>query len=166
MAFNLISLLIFALFALTACGGPCGSEDGSDSADAPRIIRFDTIDPGFSDDPWTIYFSVDFEDKDGDLAAGEVRYFISDEDKPSVTQDCEGIFRQADLSFDTRSGEFWTSLTFDQSIKDGSKADLQLQLRDGAGHLSNCYTLELQFNVQSSAIKTITSRKIQKCVKG
>lgn len=151
---------VFVLATVCATLGPVGCGDDecqapiSDAADAPRIDDMRLIGqltsdsfPVQSDDPWLVILGTQFRDNDGDLGAGEARFFMGDETQPSLTQDMQTVFLQSGVTPDATRGEVWVSLRFSETTPDGTRARLGMQLVDAAAQRSNCYSLELSFDV-------------------
>ncbi|MEK7706227.1 MAG: hypothetical protein AAB426_14805 [Myxococcota bacterium] len=105
--------------------------------------------PVQSEDPWLAVLGVHFRDREGDLRDGKVRFYMGGDTQPSLTQDLQTLLLQSGVPVDALDGELWASLRFAESTPDGTRAHLGVQLEDAAGHDSNCYTLELAFDVRA-----------------
>ncbi|MBI3179410.1 MAG: hypothetical protein HYZ27_07090 [Deltaproteobacteria bacterium] len=133
--------------ALCACERePCDGAERDDSRNAPWVNDFYVLDQQVPGDPWSVLVGVEFEDADGDLAAGWIKFMLNSNDEP-VEQELAGVFRQSGLAADATAGAFWTNIRFADTLRDNTRAKLGMQVVDGAGNHSNCYTLDLRFDV-------------------
>lgn len=151
---TLAFLLALGAAQLSSGCGParCNGQDADSTAGAPRVSRFYVLDQQVPGDPWTVVFGVDFEDSEGDLGGGLAELYMNSATEPSPTQALAEVMAQSGLPQNATSGSFWMRLRFDEStIEDGTSVWLGLQLLDSAGRRSNCYSVELEFDVQAVA---------------
>lgn len=99
-------------------------------------------------DPWTVVLTLDFTDADGNLAAGDVAFYLERDGSSSSTQPLRGSFKQSAIAEDAREGRLVLPLRFNESLGRNASVALGLQLEDGGGLHSNCYGLTLQFEVK------------------
>lgn len=137
------------LGTLAACGSdPCGGRDSSDSSHSPEIKHLDLFDQ-MEGDPWTLIFAAEFADKDGDLGnTGSIDFYLNDSSSPSSI-DLASLFGQSELAAGAKSGEIAIPLRFNETNKRSVRLNLGAQMVDAAQHISNCYTLDLQFNIRA-----------------
>jgi hypothetical protein len=109
------------------------------------VLSQDKQIPG---DPWTVVFGIEFEDRNGDLGSGgRAEFYLNDNDEPTP-QELDSVFRQSGLASDAESGAMWVTLRFaDETVDDGTRVRLGIQLVDAAELRSNCFTLDLEFDV-------------------
>ncbi len=132
---------------LAACEAePCDDLERDETGDAPLVNDFYVLDAAVPGDPWSVLVAVEFEDDDGDLGQGVIKFLLNSGDEP-VEQELTGVFRQSGLALDATSGALWTNIRFADTLRDNTRAKLGMQVVDGAGNHSNCYTLELRFDV-------------------
>ncbi len=166
-----ISLLLVGVgLSLGACPGRiCGDNEPTDDVNTPVVDNFWVPDSQIPGDPWTVLFGVDFTDPDGDLSAGVAEFFLNSGTSPAV-QILSDAFRQSGVTLDETLGTAWMALRFSDTMDDGTNVRLGLQLVDGAGNRSNCYTLELKFDVTPVAsiggapsIHAVAARAVNQC---
>ncbi len=135
---------------LSGCEGTrCGGNERDEAADAPVLLSFYMLDETrqIPDDPWTVVFGAEFEDPDANLAAGAAEFYLNANPEPA-TQPMDQVFRQSGIAAGEPRGAFWATLRFaEETVDDGTRVRLGLQLIDGAELRSNCFTLELAFDV-------------------
>jgi hypothetical protein len=146
-----LSLLVAAVSALAACGSPCGGRERSTDVYAPEITAFEVLPSELGADPWTVFLGITFTDANGDLGnSGHTEVFIDANDEPAIQEELREVFQRSNLELDAARGEFWVAVVFgDGSMQDGSTVRTSIQLVDGAALRSNCYSLDLQFQVAS-----------------
>jgi hypothetical protein len=146
--------LVAGPIGMLGCGSTtCGGHDPRGSATAPKITAYWVLPPEsqIPGDPWTILFGVDFEDQNGDLAAGSAESYLNDS-TTAATQTLDQVFRQSGLVADATSGSMWITLRFaENTVDNGARIKLGLQLIDAADQRSNCFTLDLEFAVKTAA---------------
>ena len=134
------------LSVLGACGAdPCGDVPMSDSPTAPRIENIDLVEqlPG---DPWQLIFALQFSDSDGDLSPGNVSLFLNRINDPVVFA-LSDLFLQSGVPLDAGAGTIVVAPRFAETVDDGAKVWLGMQLEDAADQRSNCYGVKLRFDV-------------------
>ncbi len=141
---------VLALLA-PACGSStCGGQARSDDAGAPEVSSFFVLseDRQIPGDPWTVLFGIDFLDPNGDLGeSGAAEFYLNSNPEPTA-QPLDRVFRQNGLQPSATEGAFWVTLRFaEATVDDGTRVRLGVQLIDGALLRSNCYTLDLEFDV-------------------
>tara|TARA_Y100001934_G_C12292785_1_gene745725 strand:- start:12 stop:500 length:489 start_codon:yes stop_codon:yes gene_type:complete len=153
---TLLGAVLFSGLSLVQSG--CGEEIrcngflASESTNAPEITRIEKLKqmPG---DPWTIIMSLYFIDRDGDLASGDgddtgVMNFFLNGGLEASAQSMETVFEQSALGSGETNGNAWFAIRFDDaSTPDGARVNFETQLVDGSGNRSNCYVVNLTFDV-------------------
>jgi len=132
------------------CGGQARTEDGN----APAVTRFYVLseDKQIPGDPWTVLFGVEFNDITGDLGPGGRAEFYLNSNTEASEQELDRVFRQNGLLPGATEGAFWVYLRFaEETVDDGTQVRLGVQLVDAAELRSNCYTLDLEFDVYPAA---------------
>ena len=144
--YGLGAALAALVIVASSCGDPnfCDGQTSSGEAEAPAIENFGLVDQ-LDGDPWTAIFSATFKDSDGDLGGGSAKFYINGKEAASI--DLHEVFQQSDLGQDAVEGIVALPLRFSDTIDDETTANLGLQLIDVGAHSSNCYGLELEFNV-------------------
>lgn len=141
------------ILTMIGCGvEPC-SEERSEGSDAPELSVF-ALDSQMETDPWTLIFSATFADPDGDLGTGRVEFFLNGQ-ASDTSVELRELFRQSGLPLNATGGRFAIPLRFSDTVTDGAKVKLGVQLVDAADLRSNCYSLELNFAVQPVAARRI-----------
>lgn len=134
----------------TSCGSPgCNGEKAESVSGSPTVKNFYLLGDRVPGDPWTQVFAVAFSDSDGDLASGQAEFFLNSDEQPNV-QELDGVFRQSGVAAAASSGTLWLALRFGDTLPDGASVRLSLQLVDAKKHRSNCFSLELDFDVRSA----------------
>jgi hypothetical protein len=157
MARTLALLSIPAALALVApaCGtNTCGGKAPTDNANAPTVSSFSVLskDQQIPGDPWTVVFGVHFADLDGDLGVGGRAEFYLNSNVEPMDHELDQVFRQNGLLSNATEGAFWVHLRFaEATVDDGTQVRLGIQLVDTADLRSNCYTLDLKFDVYPAA---------------
>ena len=144
---------IVSLSVMTGCGSDgnalCAQNPQNTFAEAPVITDFNLVDT-LNGDPWTLIFSVAFTDSNGDLGKlGKAELFLNGNDEPERI-DLEEIFSQSAVASDATEGTLAVPLRFGETVTDGTQVNLGLQLLDANSFRSNCYSLELFFEVASA----------------
>ncbi|MEE8409793.1 MAG: hypothetical protein V3T05_09325 [Myxococcota bacterium] len=124
----------------------CGGNEPTDQQNAPWVDNFWVLDLQIPGDPWTVLFGIDFTDPNGDLGVGAAEFFLNAGTNPAV-QPLVDAFRQSGVSPDETRGSVWMALRFSDTMDDGTEVSLGLQLVDGDDNRSNCYSLDLRFDV-------------------
>lgn len=145
-------LQVFAALALAlptyACGDPgCDGEDVDLTDSSPRVLAMDLRTDPVSGDPWEMVFVVDFTDADGDLANGKAQFFVGSSSQ-ATELDLFDLFRQSGLAPESTRGKVGVALRFGDNVPDGRTVRLSLQLIDQSKNRSNCYSLDLKFDVK------------------
>jgi hypothetical protein len=157
------ALLVVAILLATgasACGGGhCAGLEADESPGTPVVDNFWVLEQQIPGDPWTVLFGVDYTDDDGDLGTGSAEFYLN-ESKDAAVQDMVDAFRQSGVQPGQTSGSVWMALRFSDTVDDGTHVTLGLQLVDAAGHRSNCYTVELRFDVEPVAQHGLGSRRV------
>jgi hypothetical protein len=116
-------------------------------------------------DPWTVVFGVEFEDSGRDLGSGgHAEFFLNANEEPAA-QELDSVFRQSGLVTDASAGAFWVTLRFaEETVEDGTNVRLGLQLIDAGERRSNCFTLELEFDVfPATQARLLRSQRRARC---
>lgn len=146
-ASGLAGLAVLLAAGANACSGDrCAGREADEVSGAPVIDNFWVLDHQIPGDPWTVLFGVDYTDGDADLEAGVAEFYLNRNDEPAVQEMAEA-FRQSGVQPSQTSGSVWMALRFADTIEDGTDVTLGLQIVDAAGHRSNCYTVDLHFDV-------------------
>ena len=143
-------VLVLAIIAQfhVRCGpqAACNKIAPTGSDKAPQITSMVYNGQPFSDDPFTLAFTVDFKDADGDLSGGSVEFFLND--NPSTTKQLlADVFRQSGVETTSKKGRLGLALRFTDDVPDGTQVRLGVQFVDQKGNRSNCASLDLDFNV-------------------
>jgi hypothetical protein len=144
------ALSLAACLALlqAGCGeSACGGFEQTESRDAPLIKEL-RLASQLTGDPWTAIFGLLFQDANGDLgnsSNGTAEFYLNGESAAVVS--LSELFQQNGVAGESTSGELAIPLRFSEGISDGASARLALQLSDHERNLSNCYALELEFDV-------------------
>ena len=97
-----------------------------------------------------LLFSLHFRDADRDLSAGTYTPLINQKPSVSNPQPLAPLFLRNNLSLDAAEGrleiELEVKIPDDDRPAAGSTFDVGLQLRDGAGHLSNVPTVTVEIS--------------------
>lgn len=135
-----------AALMFSACGGQvCGGNEGTSSDTAPVLTDVNLVGnlPG---DPWNLVFGITFTDAPGDLGTGRGEFFLNSSERAEVVQ-LQSQFEKSSVPLDARSGQIAVTLRFPESIDDDDTVDFSSQVIDQAGERSNCFALELHFDV-------------------
>ncbi|MBI5509196.1 MAG: hypothetical protein HY903_10620 [Deltaproteobacteria bacterium] len=133
------------------CGDTrCGGNDRQEGGGAPVLENFFLVPEQVPGDPWTIILGADFTDDDGDLGSGKADFYLNEDTQPTE-QELTDVFRQSGVGLSEKSGSLWMALRFASTVRSGTTVRLGLQLVDKAGRYSNCYTLDLDFEVTAVA---------------
>ena len=144
-------VLVLGAALVGGCGHvACGDQERDGEADAPRLESFYLIGQPIPNDPWTLVFGIDFVTAAKNLGTGRADFFLND-DTEATSQDFGDAFRQSGVPLDAEQGSVWMALRFVSSVADGAEVRLGLQLVDAASKRSNCFTLELAFDVEAVA---------------
>ena len=144
---------IVALTLASLCG--CGSEecDGVPvvpAAGAPLILGMALVEQ-VSNDPWRIILAADFADTDGDLGGGVVNFYSNHNTEPTLSQSLSRVYgTSGGIDPNAQTGRLGLLLRFPQNTLSDSQLHLGTQLVDAASNRSNCYTIDLGFNLVSS----------------
>jgi hypothetical protein len=157
---NLGILALVLAPVASACGDEyCAGLEANGEPGTPAVESFWVLEHQIEGDPWTVLFGADFTDEDGDLGGGVAEFYLNQSAKPAV-QEMEDAFRQSGVQEGETAGSVWMALRFADTIEDGTGVTLGLQLVDAAGHRSNCYTVELRFDVEQVAASNKASRSV------
>jgi len=150
----LILVLAAANLAASGCSSTrCGDLEVSDETNAPKLVAFYVLpdEKQMPGDPWTVLFGVESKDANGDLGGGQAEFFLNSETE-ATKQDLDTVFRQSGVELDATRAEVYMTLRFaENTVDDGAQVRLGLQLVDAQGLRSNCFTLELEFDVFPAA---------------
>lgn len=149
--------LAFSSAQLLGCGNaPCGGHEASTSDWSPVLKKISYLGnltpenfPVVSSDPYSLFFSSDFTDRDGDLGGGMMEIYLRDDVQPAVIQHIDELFRQSGLGANAIEGEFWISLRFGE-VNNDSRVRTAFQAIDAGANRSNCYEMDIAFDVLSS----------------
>jgi hypothetical protein len=145
-----VLMAVMAATPLASCNraGCDGTAYDAENVDpkAPVITNMQLLRQ-VPDSPWTLIFTLNFTDADGDLGAGEANFYIG-KNKP-LRQDMQKIFPPSEVPLDATSGRLGLTLTFTESgVQDDTTARLETQLTDGANRVSNCFFMDINFALQ------------------
>lgn len=158
LALPVVTALLAA--SASACGGGhCAGLEADEAPGTPVVDNFWLLEHQIPGDPWTVLFGVDYTDDDGDLGTGSAEFYLNENKQPAV-QDMVDAFRQSGVQPGETLGSLWMALRFSETIDDGTDVTLGLQLVDAAGHRSNCYTVELRFDVKPVAQKKRAGERV------
>jgi len=148
----LLAGLLTAL-SLPACGTDgdalCAQNAKTEYAEAPQITGFSFVEH-LNGDPWTLIFSASFADIDGDLGQlGKAEIFLNGKGPPERIE-LQELFSQSAVAIDATEGTLAIPLRFGESIKSGTEVQLGLQFLDANSFRSNCYSIELMFDVSDA----------------
>lgn len=149
-------ICLFTVAGLSCLSGPgcgdtrCGDQERSSSDRAPVLTDFYVLDREIPGDPWTVLLGATFTDTDGNLEGGVADFYLNN-DSDATTQKLVDVFRQSGVTTNATAGDIWMALRFSPTVKDGADVRLGLQLADAGGERSNCYTLDLTFDVKTVA---------------
>jgi hypothetical protein len=146
---DLAFTVALAAVCLSGCDKPlaCGDKVAvSKAPEAPHILTA-SIPAQLAQDTWTLVLAVDFSDPDADLADGSVVFYLDEDSDSATSQPLRPAFKQSALEESVSDGTLILPLRFDDGINDGTNVHLGLQLVDGASLRSNCYGLEIDFEV-------------------
>ena len=145
----LVASLGFSLGCGSDGNAYCGQNPQNTFPEAPVITDFSLVDT-LNGDPWTLIFSVAFTDTNGDLGKlGKAELFLNGNDQPERIGLAE-IFSQSAIAPDAVEGTLAVPLRFGETVSNGTVVNLGLQLLDANSFRSNCYSLELFFDVASA----------------
>lgn len=135
--------------SMRVCEQPLACGDNvrvSSDVNAPVINNVVLVDQ-LEQDPWTLVLTLDFRDADGNLAAGDVVFYLNNDGDSATSQSLLPTFKQSAISEEATSGTLVLPLRFDDTVGDGVEIDLGMQLVDAEVLHSNCYGLTLEFEV-------------------
>jgi hypothetical protein len=131
-----------------SCGvSSCPEEHVKLTEASPVIEDVELINNAVPEDPWELVFTARFHDHDRDLGGGFAEVYLNGRETPTVLRLYQ-VFRQSALPLDAESGTLGLPLRFADTLHDGDRVRLGLQLLDEEGHRSNCYSLDLRFQVR------------------
>jgi hypothetical protein len=131
------------------CGADaCAEAEPDESDDAPEVSSVKLLEDAVPGDPWEIVFVTTFRDTDGDLGTGLAHVYLNGEPEPAIELPMRDVFRQSALALDATSGKVTVPLRFADTVPDGSEVRMGLMVVDAAGHESNCYRIDLEFEVK------------------
>jgi hypothetical protein len=144
-----LALLLMMGFTLTATGcnrSTCiGLHPPSSDRNAPVIMDIELL-PQSIQNPWTMLMALDFKDKDGDLGAGNVLIYVGA--SGPVQLPLAEYFATSELPMDAASGRIGLPLSLGQgAVSDDNVLRLGFQFVDAREHYSNCYAIDLHFEV-------------------
>jgi hypothetical protein len=128
------------------CGGNACPKPGAGTATAPAIDDVRMLRHAVPGDPWELVFIVGFRDGDGDLGGGVADVYLNEKTTPTALELLD-LFRASAVALDSTGGALTIPLRFSDNVGNGDKVRLGLQLVDEAGQRSNCYALDLDFEV-------------------
>lgn len=134
------------------CGGNACPRRGDGTATAPAIDDVRMLRHAVPGDPWELVFTVGFRDGDGDLGAGVADVYLNEKSTPTALELLD-LFRASAVALDSTGGTLTIPLRFSDNVGNGDKVRLGLQLVDEAGQRSNCYALDLDFEVIQLALR-------------
>ncbi len=101
-------------------------------------------------DPWRIVLAANFVDTDGDLSAGVVNFYSNHSTSLTLSQPMSRVFNTSGgIDPNAQVGRVGLLLRFPQDTLNDSQLHLGTQLVDAASNRSNCYTIDLGFNLTS-----------------
>jgi hypothetical protein len=97
-----------------------------------------------------VIFAVGFNDADGDLGDGTAEFFLNGGNAATAIELFD-LFRQSGLGVEATSGRIAIPLRFREDVRDGASVRIGVQVIDAAAHRSNCYSIDLSFEVEPVA---------------
>lgn len=138
-----------ATLLAVGCGpAACPDDDPDVDEGNPVIEEIRLLQGVVSGDPWEMIFAIRFRDASGDLGQGKAKVFLNGSSK-ALEIDLFDTFRQSGLSLDSQAGTLTLPLRFKDSVDDGARVLMGTRLIDAAERRSNCYSLELRFDVRT-----------------
>jgi hypothetical protein len=146
----LAALSLVGLALLCGCGSDdnahCAQNPQNTFSEAPIITDFSLVET-LKGDPWTLIFSLSFTDSNGDLGQlGKAEIFLNGNDTPERIE-LQEIFSQSAVESGATEGTLALPLRFGESLADGTQVNLGLQILDANSFRSNCFSLDLFFEV-------------------
>lgn len=143
MLLGLTSLLAVA----PGCNrAPCaGLHPPTQDPDAPQLVAIEVVSQDVIN-PWQLNLAVDFTDRNGDMGSGLLEVYVGTSE-PTVLA-LAPYFASSELAYDSRAGRIGLDLNLSSgAVQDDNVLRLGFQLRDALKNYSNCYTLDLHFDV-------------------
>ncbi|HET6345641.1 MAG TPA: matrixin family metalloprotease [Myxococcota bacterium] len=118
---------------------------------APLILRMELAGQVLQD-PWRVILRTDFADFDGDLGNGKAIYYANYKTEQQSELLLDRIFESTGgVPLNATQGTVALYVRFADTTTSGSVLHLGTRLVDGAGRKSNCYTVDLAFNLNPNA---------------
>jgi hypothetical protein len=135
---------------VAGCGANACPRPGTGTTTAPAIDDVRLLQHGVPGDPWELILLASFRDADGDLSPGAADVYLNEKRTPTELTLLD-LFRASAVALDSTGGTLTIPLRFSDNVGNGDKVRLGLQLVDEAGQRSNCYALDLDFEVAQLA---------------
>jgi hypothetical protein len=122
-----------------------GLHPATEDRNAPVLVHVELVEQQVQS-PWTLLMALDFTDRDGDLADGNVLVYVGA--STPVVLPLRDAFSTSELSPNATSGRIGLPLFVNQGAVPGDTVlRLGFQLQDARQHYSNCYALDLFYTV-------------------
>ena len=136
-----------ACLVLIGCDRPTclGLHPATDDRNAPVLAHMELLEQEVQS-PWTLLMALDFTDRDGDLGDGNVLIYVGA--STPVVLPLRDAFTTSELSPNATSGRIGLPLFINQGAVPGDTVlRLGFQLQDARQHYSNCYAMDLFYDV-------------------
>lgn len=141
---------IIVSFAAAACDRPTclGMHPATDDRNAPVLARIELLQQPDTV-PWMLMMAVDFTDRDGDSGNGNMLVYVGA--GAPVSMPLADYFETSELDLSSTSGRFGLPLFINQGAVQGDTVlRLGFQMQDEREHYSNCYAMDLVYDVTAA----------------
>jgi hypothetical protein len=105
-------------------------------------------------DPWRVILRTDFADFDGDLGNGRALHYANYKPQAEPEVSLSKVFEATGgVPLNATQGTIALYVRFADTTTSGSVLHLGTRLIDAAGRKSNCYTVDLAFNLNPNATR-------------
>lgn len=139
--------LLGASLAAVGCNrAPCGGlNPPTNDPNAPAIVSVELVKQDVIN-PWQFDVAINFTDRNGDVGSGNLDVYVGT--SPAVNLSLAPYFASSELALDSRAGRLGIDINLASgSVQDDNIYRLGFQLRDALKNYSNCYTLDVHFDV-------------------
>ena len=144
--FRCVLGLVSAAHLLACNRDPCGGlHVPTNDPNAPHIVDLQVASIDVIN-PWQMNFALSFTDANGDLGGGLLDLYVGASEPLSMS--LLPYFHTSEVDPTATAGRLGIDLNFAQGgVQDDNVLRVGFQLRDSLRNYSNCYTLDVHFDV-------------------
>lgn len=136
-----------------------GLNRPSSSADAPQLVSVEIVNQDVIN-PWQFNLAVSFTDRNGDMGTGLLLMYVGT--SQPVALSLVPYFASSGIAPTSHAGRLGVDVNLaSSSVQDDNVYRMGFQLRDALSNYSNCYTLDLHFDIDRlSSLSPARARRV------